>query len=39
VFVAPYDATIDKQLTCTLFASLSSVYQVPLGARSEGIVA
>jgi hypothetical protein len=29
----------DKQLTYTLFASLSSVYQVPLGARSEGIVA
>jgi hypothetical protein len=29
----------DKQLTYTLFASLSSFYQVPLGARSEGIVA
>jgi hypothetical protein len=39
MFVAPYDATIDKQLTYILFASLSSVHQVPLGARTEGIAA
>src|SRR5438105_13044907 len=34
VFVAPYNATIDKQLTCTLFASLS-LGHVALIARRE----